>query len=54
MAPPFQTWNDARKSFLLAQVPGSDEYWTLNDLEYAYAMGPTPEPQDEVSSSEID
>lgn len=47
MAPPFQTWNDARKSFLIAQVPGSDEYWTLNDLEYAYANGPQDEEPEE-------
>ena len=33
------TWNDARKTFLLANVPGSTTYWTLNDLEYAYANG---------------
>lgn len=33
------TWNDARKEFLLENVDGSTSYWTLNDLEYAFAQG---------------
>lgn len=32
------TWNDARKEFLLENVEGSTSYWTLNDLEYAFAQ----------------
>lgn len=36
------TWNDARKSFLQTQVAGSTDYWTLNDLEWAYANNPAP------------
>lgn len=44
------TWNDARKTFLITQVVGSTGYWTLNDLEYAYAHGGPALPPDPLTT----